>query len=207
MADYATFEQIVDRLGGQATETHRTFIESKIVAASRAIDERCGQEFTPAASAATVRYYRPRDAYTAKVDPFHTTTGLVVETDDTDTGVYVTWTAADYALRRFGGNRAGRLAAPYDTLVAVGGYRFPVTNLRPDPVKVTAKWGWTATPSAVTEACEILTVELWARREAPFGIQQTVEFGPSWRIGRDVYAQVSDLLRPFERLDITAGFA
>jgi hypothetical protein len=207
MADYTTFEQISVRLGGQVSPAQQEFIEQKITEASAAIDEWCGQEFTPSAAAATARIYEPANGYQVTVDPFWTTSGLVVETDDADTGTYVTWAADDYGLRRYGGNRAGRLNAPYDTLVAVGSYAFPTANKYPGALRVTAKWGWAATPIAVQGACEILTVELWARKDTPFGITQTVaEFG-GLRIGRDLFAQVASMLRPFRREDIVLGIA
>lgn len=207
MADYSTFEEVSTRLGGQLTAAHEAFIEGKITVASRAIDSWCGQSFAPDANA-TARVFRPRASTWCRTDPFWTTSGLVVKTDSGDDGNYATaWTAADYDLESFGGDMAQMWGAPYDTLRAVGSYRFPMTHRRLRSVQVTAKWGWAAVPAVVAEACEILTVDLWARKDTPFGITQNVAEFSGLRIGRDVMAQVASLLQPLRRVDRTAGIA
>lgn len=206
MTDYTTFVDINERLGG--TLQPGGLVESKITVASRAIDLYCGQEFG-SATVASARTFPVDNQMSVLVDPFHTTTDLVVKTDSDDDGTYeTTWSSADYALGRFGGRRANLLGSPYDCIIAVGSHPFPLGNLRPEALQVTAKWGWASTPLPVAEACEILTVELWKRKDTPFGIStaSTVEFGPL-RIGRDLYAQVAPLLAPFRRMDRLAGIA
>jgi hypothetical protein len=65
----------------------------------------------------------------------------------------------------------------------------------------------TADPQNVIEASKILTVDLWKRKDVPFGISTgTIDFGPL-RIGRDVMAQVASLLNPFRRADRMIGLA
>ena len=39
-------------------------------------------------------------------------------------------------------------------------------------ILVTAKWGWAAVPTAVKEACLLLSEEYFKLRDAPFGVQQ-----------------------------------
>ena len=207
MADYATIQQISARLGDQVRSVDIAYLESKITPASRAIDQWCGQEFGTAAEVST-RTFLVDNQHTVLVDPFHTTTGLVIKTDADDDGTFeTTWAAADYALGRFGGRQANLLSAPYDRIVAVGSHRFPVGNLRPEPLQVTAKWGWAATPTVVAEACQIITLDLWARKDTPLGVTQpTVDFA-GLRIGRDVMAQAASLLAPFRRVERTMGIA
>jgi hypothetical protein len=204
---YSTFAQVSERLGGQISPAAQAFLESKIVSASDAIDRWCGQSFA-AETVATARTFPVDAAMSVLVDPFHAVADLVIETDDNDDGVFeTTWAAADYALARFGGRRANLLGSPFDCVIAVGSRVFPRLNLRPEPLRITAKWGWASTPTAVGEACEMLTAELWARRNAPFGItQSTSEFG-GMRISRDLFAQVSSLLGDFRRFDRIAGIA
>ena len=208
MADYSTLDLIVTRLGNQVTAADRPAIEQRITEASAAIDRWCGQSFDPASSA-TVRTFTPYTAVDTRIDPFHTTTDLVIATDAADDGTWsTTWTAADYALDRFGGNMADLYGAPYDRVIAVGGLLFPTRNRRPRPLKVTAKWGWSAVPALVAGACEIITVDLFKRKEVAFGIQTAglADFA-GLRIGVDVMRQVSSLLSDLRRMDRVAGIA
>lgn len=174
--------------------------------ASRAIDIWCGQSFYKLQTA-TARHFRPRRWHIARVDPFWTTTDLVIVTDHDDDGTYeTTWTAADYELDQFGGELAAMLDAPYDTIRAVGSTSFPTCNRRVRSLRVTAQWGWAAVPQPVTEACEILTLDLYKRKDAAFGIATgSVDFG-GLRIGRDVMAQVATLLEALRRTDRAIGF-
>lgn len=205
MADYTTFEQISARLGDQLRPGDADFIEGKITAASRSIDQWCGQAFGKD-DTATARTYRRRDAYRCKTDPFWTTTGLVIATDDLDDGTYsTTWSAADYDLDRFGGAMADLLGGPYDTIIGIE-RTFPATR-RPRAVRVTAKWGWAAVPAVVGEACELVTMDLWARKDTPLGVTQTTVDFAGLRIGRDVMAQAASLLQPLRRVDRTVGIA
>jgi hypothetical protein len=205
MADYTTFEQISSRLGDQLRPEDAAFIEGKITAASRAIDQWCGQAFAPD-TAATARTYRRLGESCCKTDPFWTTTDLVIATDHGDDGTYATpWAVADYALERFGGDMADVLGAPYDTIVAIA-RAFPSTR-RPRAVRVTAKWGWAAVPTVVAEAAEIVTLDLWARKDTPLGVTQTTVDFAGLRVGRDVMAQAGSLLQPLRRMDRVLGSA
>jgi len=207
MADYTTFEQISERLGGQLSPAAQSFIEGKIAEASRAIDSWCGQSFAPDANA-TARVFRPTGSKLCRTDPFWTTSGLVIKTDSGDNGLYETpWTSGDYDLEPFGGELGQMWAAPYDTIRAVGSLSFPMVAKRLRSVQVTAKWGWAAVPDVVRGACEILTVDLWARKDTPFGITQSVAEFSGLRIGRDVMAGVVSLLGPLRRYERTMGIA
>lgn len=207
MADYTTFENISERLGGQLSPAAQSFIEGKITVASRAIDSWCGQSFSPDANA-TARVFRPYGSTLCRADPFWTTSGLVIKTDSGDDGLYATtWTSGDYDLEPFGGELGQMWSAPYDTIRAVGAYWFPMVTKRLRSVQVTAKWGWAAVPDVVAEACEILTVDLWARKDTPFGITQNVAEFAGLRIGRDVMAGVASLLKDLRRVERTMGIA
>jgi hypothetical protein len=204
MGDYTTFPQVDARRGNRLDPAKAEFIEAKITVASRAIDQWCGQSFTPELSA-TARTFRPSDPEVCRTDPFWTTVGLVVAVDSGDDGTYAT-TITNYALERFGGDMADVLEAPYDT-IETPNYTLPVRSRRARSVRVTAKWGWAAVPAAVSEACEILTDELYARKDAPFGITANTTDFAGLRIGRDVMAQVASLLTPFRRIERVMGLA
>ena len=200
---YVTLEDIKSRLGGATVDGGDTLLEARITSACRAIDVHCGQFFYDS-GAATARTFRPRSIHRLKVDPFSTTTGLVVAADTSDDGTFATtWAAADYEVDYFGDNPS----YPFDTIVAVGAYTFPIYYRRRRTVQVTARWGWAAVPQNVLEAATILSVDLWKRKDTPFGIATgSVDFG-GLRIGRDVMAQVASLLQTYVRTDRMIGVA
>jgi hypothetical protein len=179
-------------------------LEPAITAACRAIDDHCGRFFYDAGSA-TPRTFRPIDYYTAHVWDFHTTTGLVVKIDDDDDGVYETTIAAtEYELIEAPGPI--QVARPYGVIRLVEGDLFPIHGHRRNVLEVTARWGWASTPDVVKQAARILALDVWKRKDAPFGVTGTVDFGPL-RIGRDVFAGVSALLQPYRRPEFTVGLA
>jgi len=199
-------DDITTRLGVSDFDDTDT-LESAIQSASDAIYVYTGQQFWKTTTA-SARTYTPSSARCALIDPFHTTTDLVIKTDDNDDGTFeTTWTTTEYELDQFGGDMANLMSSPYDSICSLGVRLFPVTGNRRRTLQVTAQWGWTAIPSNVTEACKILAVDLWKRKDVAFGIQTgTVDFG-GLRIGRDVMAQVASLLAPFRRVDRVIGFA
>lgn len=200
---YVTLEDIKTRLGGATIDGGDPQLEARITSACRAIDVHTGQFFYDAGSA-SARTFRPRSIHRLKVDPFSTTTGLIVKTDSSDDGTYATtWAATDYEVDYFGDNPSN----PYDTIIAAGTYTFPIYYRRRRTVQVTARWGWAAPPQAVVEAATILSVDLWKRKDAPFGIATgSVDFG-GLRIGRDVMAGVASLLQTYVRADRMIGVA
>lgn len=200
---YVSLDAIKTRLGGATIDGGDPQLTTRITSACRAIDVHCGQPFYDFETA-TARTYRPRSTCRLKVDPFSTTTGLVIKTDVANDGTYsTTWAATDYELDYFGDDST----LAYDTIEAVGGYTFPVYTRRRRTVQVTARWGWAAVPQNVVEAATILSVDLWKRKDAPFGIATgTIDFG-GLRIGRDVMAQVASLLQTYVRVDRMIGIA
>jgi len=207
---YCALNDVATRVGIDDFEDDQT-LEAAITSACRAMDLAYGQ-FWYDSGTATARVYRPSSNYYALVDPFSTTVGLIIKTDDDDDGTFeTTWTASDYELDLFGGQMANIMSAPYDRINAVGSRLFPpfaaVYPYRRRTLQVTAQWGWAAVPQSVKESAKILAVDLWKRKDVAFGIQTgTVEFG-GLRIGRDVMAQVQSLMQPFNRVDRTIGIA
>ena len=198
-------EDVTARLG-ITDDDDSTTLEPAIQAASDAIYIACGQQFWKTTTA-SARIYTPTTQTYARVDPFHTTTDLVVKTDDDDDGVYeTTWAASGYELDVFGGGMSNMMTAPYDLIRGVGQI-FPVGGQRRRSLQVTAQWGWLAIPTPVVEAGKILAVDLWKRKDVAFGIAtSTVEFG-GLRISRDLMTQVASLIGPYRRMDRTLGFA
>ena len=183
-------------------------LSSAANAACRMIDKWCGQFFYDTGSA-TARVYRPNNSRELRVDPFSTTTGLIVQTDSDDDGTFATtWGTVDYELSPAGGYDPILGSVPYDEITAVStSLMFPTWLRRRNSVQITARWGWAAIPEEVSEAAKILAVDLWKRKDTPFGITSaTADFG-ALRIGRDSLAGVMSILQPFRRWDRVVGFA
>jgi hypothetical protein len=69
-------------------------------------------------------------------------------------------------------------------------------------LQVTARWGWSAVPPAVTEATLILAEELAKLKDAPFGVSGWTEFGVM-RVRDNPFA--ARLLNPYRRNAVLVG--
>lgn len=176
---YATVAEIQARFG-IPVGTDSADIERALRSASRSIDKTCGRRFHKDITA-TPRLYFPDTLWCARVDDFHTTTGLVVATDEGNDGTYETvWSASDYQLEPLNGVVDGEGGWPFSKIAAIGTRTFPprLSNARRAPIQITAQWGWTAIPSGVREACLIVAAELARLKDAPFGVVAYGDFGP-----------------------------
>ena len=177
-------------------QPHHRRLDDALAAASREIETWCDRQFNKATTA-TARVFPPLAAYTALVDDFHTTTGLIIATDTGDDGTFdTTWTAADYELEPMNGVVSGQAGWPYWRIRAVGAHTFPTCTRRRAPVQVTAQWGWAAVPGPVKEACLVTAAELFKLADAPFGVAGFGEFG-AVRVRMNSRAQA--LLAPYRR--------
>lgn len=215
---YITIDDIRERAGIPDTGDDDV-LEPAVTSACRAIDVWCAQIFYDTGSA-SAKTFRPMDPYCVEVIPFSTTSGLIIATDLNYDGTYeTTWAATDYELEEFGGDYSTTLGTvPYTKIRAVGANIFPTPiygragggwpgglMLRRKTLQVTARWGWSTPPDSVKEATKILAVDLWKRKDVPFGIATgTMDFG-GLRIGRDVMAQVSSLLTPYHVHPVMVG--
>lgn len=189
---YATLAELKTRLDiTDSTDDPR--LTASLDSASREIDGWCGRQFNDA-GAATARVFRSSGCTLAVVDDFSTTTGLVVATDNDDDGVYeTTWSASDYELEPLNGVVSGMSGWPYYRIRAVEARTFP-TGRRRAVVQVTARWGWTAVPTPVKEACLMIAAETFKAGDAPFGVAGFGEFG-AVRVRMNSQAQT--LLAPY----------
>lgn len=166
-------------------------------AASLQIDRWCDRSFA-ADAVATTRDYMVSDTGRLDTDPISTTTGLIVATDDNNDGIYeTTWSASDYRLEPTNAASAG---VPWDRIVALGTRWFPALQYRPG-VRVTAKFGWPGgtAPAPVKQATLIQAARLFKRKDAPFGVAGSVEFGSEIRLLDELDREASRLLRPYRR--------
>lgn len=192
---YATLTDLKARLDIADTDDDDR-LTAALAVASREIETYCDRQFNDAGSA-SARTFEPLTAYRLLVDDFSTTTGLVIATDTDDDGAYdTTWTSSDYDLEPAAGQTLGQSAWPYSRIHAVGDYTYPRCGRRRRTVQVTARWGWSAVPSGVAEACLIAAAELFKAGDAPFGIAGYGEFGP---VRLRMNSRAMQLLAPYRR--------
>lgn len=192
---YITLSELKSALGGTILGTaDDAAMELAIESASRLIDEYTGQRFWVDGSVVQL-LYTAYDKYAIDVDGISTTTGLIIKTDDDDDGVYeTTWTAGtDYRLEP---TNAVAKGLPYTRIVATGSKLLPLTSVS---VQVTAKGGWPAVPAPVRNACQILAMRLYKRKDAPFGISGSPEQQGEMRLVSPIDWDVKALLNQYRR--------
>jgi hypothetical protein len=178
-ANYATAADLKGYLGQSGSDTtDDTQLTDALNSVSREIEKFCNRQFNDAGSA-TARVYYPDGYYCTVVDDFSTTTGLVVKVDSAGDGTFATtWAATDVQAEPLNGIVDGESGWPFWKLRAVNN-TFPCywPGSRA-PLQVTARWGWTAVPAPVKQACLILAAETFRLKGAPFGVANMDQFGP-----------------------------
>lgn len=174
-------------------------LQLALTAASRAIDAHCGRQFGVLSSAAA-RYYQPgynarACRYEATIDDLMSTTSLVVKTDTAGDGTYATTLVLDTDFK-LGPTNAPADVRPWTNLVGLDGTSL---GIRPDALQVTAKWGWTAVPDVVKQACLIQASRIFIRRTSPYGIAGSPADGSELRLLARVDPDVAVLLRGMSR--------
>jgi hypothetical protein len=204
MADYITSANFKTR-HGITVATHDARIAAHVTAASREVDSRTGRKFD-ADSTATARYFHPYSCDAVRIDDALEITAVALDLDDT--GTYATTLAAgDYVVDPHGGiGPNGQTGWPAETIQLVG-YGYTLRRFRRPMVKVTAKWGWTTTPTDVVEACYLIAHRLYYEVAVPSGITApNVEFGlPGSPLQRPF--TVERLLAPYVRFERNVGIA
>lgn len=197
---YCELPELRGHINDPGARSDDQMLERAINSASRAIDALCGRKFWQDA-AVVARYYRPRDAYSVIIHDIAVRTGVLVATDTTGDGTYLTsWDSGDFDLEP----RNADVVASGDTatahsftrLTAIDDKTFPLHDRRAT-LKVTAKFGWSAVPDEVNEACLLLATALWKRKDSWSGVAGLSDFGPV-RIARqdpDVMRLLSGLIR------------
>jgi len=189
LASMKNFLSIVD-------STDDTLLEGLIESASRSIDRIANRRFY-ADSSASARSYRANNNVFVYVDDISSTTGLVVKTDDDGDGTFETTLTinTDFLVDPLTASALGR---PFTQLTMVNTLNvWPVypglfsNGLRPG-VEVTAKWGWPSVPDDIETSCQILTADLYKRKDSPGGILGLGDLGAVRMspLGRDVTAMV-----------------
>jgi hypothetical protein len=201
---YATLNELKGFVGIPTADTaDDTTLQSALDSASAQVDAFCDRVFTD--GSVTTRLYTVSDTGRLDIDPISSTTGLVVKTDDNADGTFeTTWTLdTDFRLEPI---NAAAFGEPWTRLSVLGTRWFPKIQYRPG-VQVTAKFGWPGgtAPAPVKHATLIQASRLWLRKNAPFGVAGSVEFGSEVRLLAKLDPDVESLLRPYRRNWWVAG--
>lgn len=196
---YATLSELKGFVGiGDADEADDVVLQDALDSASAQVDAFCDRTFE-ADAMVTTRDYMIRTTGQLDVDPISTTTGLIVQADQDNDGTFeTTWTIdTDFRLEPINAAANGE---PWTRLVALGTRWFPRLNYRPG-VRVTAKFGWPGgtAPAPVKHAVLIQASRLFKRKDAPFGVAGSVEFGSEIRLLAKLDPDVESLVRPYRR--------
>lgn len=194
MSDYITEDELREYIGSDTTN-FATTAASVCTVASRAVEQFCGRYFY-ADSVVSARYFPVWNNWSACTDDISTTTGLIVATDDGYDGTYgTTWTiTTDFVLQPANPARSGT-TVPYRELAATGTKVFPPSYRgRPNPLKVTATWGWAAVPADVKHATLLHAAWLFKMKDSPDGFVGMSGWGEV-RVREN--AAVASLLTPY----------
>lgn len=201
--DYVTATELAEYVR-IADDLDDAQLELAVTAASRAIDDatnrQFGQEDAPTPRYYTLRWHPNRRRWVADVDDVQDTTVLAVRFDADETGTYAT----DVTAWRLTPANAPADGMPYTRLEVLDSPTTPLSTV-PDGLEVTARWGWSAVPTAVRQACLLQASRLLARRESPFGIAGSPENDSELRLLARVDPDVEVLLRPYIRWRVRTG--
>lgn len=178
--DYVTLAELKSALAITDTNDDAE-LGFAISASSRAIDHATNRQFGQLATVAA-RYYAPhlrKRRWRVEIDDLMTTAGgMTVKVDEDADGTFERTLTLDTDFRMFPYNAAGD-SEPWTELRAEAGVSLPAGERT---VEVTARWGWSAVPDAVVQACLTQAGRLFKRKDSPFGIAGSPELGSEVRL-------------------------
>lgn len=191
---YATLTQVKAALR-ISDSVDDSLLEMAVESASRAIDGHAGRYFYSSGTA--TRYYASENDFITQIDDV-SSTALTLQTSSAANGVYdITWDVSDYQLEPLNGNVDG-LAVPYTRIRAVNNYLFP-TATEEAVVKLTAVFGYSSVPIAITQACIIQASRIFKRLDSPLGVAGFGDLG-AISVTRDIDPDVAQLVAPYRRM-------
>lgn len=175
---YATLAQLkaVDRLNISTTDTASdASLGGIITAVSRAIDLQCSRYFYKSTADET-RYFSARETDRIRVGDIVSITALYTDTLAGDRTYPYTWATTDYDLSPYDAAVLSE-PQPYNWIEVspLGQYLFPVGVAK--GVKITGVFGWSAVPSAITEACLLWSERFFKRYKTPLGVSAMTALG------------------------------
>lgn len=195
--DYLTVEQLAEYVNITDSDDD-ALLAPAIAAASRAIDRATNRQFglvaAPVARYYTARWDQRRCRWVIEIDDLQTTVGLLIMADRDDDGSYSDL-IDEYALRPVNAQQDGK---PWTQVIV-----HPTSTAQPTcleaGVEAVAKWGWTAFPDVVVQACYLQASRFYERRKAPFGVAGSPDAGSEMRLLAKVDPDVAVMLGPVTR--------
>lgn len=176
---YCTAAQLREHLGDPGGSLTSALLDRAVNASSRAIDRYCRRRFWLDSGVAT-RTYDVRDPLCAYVDDIGSRTGLVVKIGTDGKTFPTTLTVGtDFILEPRNADQYASTdfdAYAFWQIRTLTGRRLYPSYLGPT-LSVTARFGWSAVPPEVEEACILKAASLFKRKDAPFGVAGFGEFG------------------------------
>jgi hypothetical protein len=159
-----------------------TVLESVVTGISRAIEEETHRRFYTTASD-EVRYYSPDDSYTLMPDEDIISVAKIEIDQDGDRTYETELAATDWELWPYNAALNGKPYLEIRIATPNAAYVWPIL---PRSVKVTGKFGYSAsTPAAIREACLLSAQKLFRRKDAIFGVVGSPEMGVLKQMMRD----------------------
>lgn len=195
---YCTVAELRTHINDTGSAVDLGLLERAVNAASRAIDRYCGRRFWQDATP-QIKVYRPAGPCSVWTDDISTLTGLIIKTDTNLDGTFATTLATtDYQLEPLNANTEATAFAWW-IVQAIGSLYFPWYGSRAT-IQVTARFGWSAVPDQVVEACVLKAAALLKRKDSPEGVAGFNEFG-AVRITR-ADPDVMALLSPYRKVGV-----
>ena len=166
--DYCSLMEIKERLWPEGANTDSIsdlMLGNMITATSRLIDDICNRRFYTTAADET-RYFTTQDSEYLFPDlDIISITSIAVDYNAGRT-YSTTLATTDYDLLP---DNAALDGKPYSyiRIAPLGEEAFPTHQ---KGIKIIGKFGWSAVPAAVREACLIQVERVWKRKDSPFGI-------------------------------------
>jgi len=200
--DYATTEELAAYVS-IPDDADDVQLAGAIAAASRAIDQATGRQFGQLAVPEARIFPAELDCrvsrWFVRIDDLMVSPTAVATDPDADGG-FTGDVGTGFTLGPVNAASQGR---PWDRLdITSASSYYPGA---PDRyVRVTALWGWSAVPPAISQATLLQAARVFKRRVSPFGIAgPTADSAPTFRLLSRLDPDVEVMVRPYRR---TWGF-
>jgi hypothetical protein len=194
--NYATLQQVKSALR-ITDQVDDALLNVAIESASRWVDGWCDRSFAAAGTAVTFRDYIPSGTFEVL---FIDDAAEIVEVrvdDDLDGTFAETLRDVDWQAEPVNG-QSGGLVLPFTRLRPFEDGYWPTWRGQAT-VRVYARYGWPAIPTAVREATILQASRLFTRLDSPLGVAGFGDMG-AMRVSRFVDPDVEMLLQPYRKV-------